>query len=112
MKKLILLVLVSYSLFSHAQGFQVVPTDKDVETSSLKKPVVKLPEQKTLAHSYLTPSERDGILAKYIPEELKKMDESEKDILYKTLLQYDNKRLEKKYPFLKKVKLDELKKSL
>ena len=112
MKKLSILVMLSYSLFSYAQGFQVIPTDKDVDTSSLKKPQVKLPESKTLAHSYLSSVERDEVLSKYIPQELKKMDESDKDILYKSLLQYDNKRLEKKYPFLKKVKLDELKKSL
>lgn len=112
MKKLMILVMLSYSLFSNAQGFKVVPTDKDVDVSSLKKPQVQLPAAKTLSHSYLSPEQRDEVLSKYIPEELKKMDESDKDILYKSLLQYDSKRLETKYPFLKKVKLDELKKSL
>ena len=69
--------------------------------------MIELPAQKTFSHSYLTPAERDSILTKYIPEELKKMDEFEKDVFYKSVLQYEKSRLEKKYPFIKKVKLDE-----
>ena len=111
MKNTLVLMMILFSLNSWSQEFKVIPLEKDVDLSSLKKPQSK-PKKALPTHSYLTPQERDDVLTKFIPKELAKMDESEKDLLYKALLQYDSERLVEKYPFLKKVKIDELKKSL
>lgn len=108
--KIILTLLVSFSAWG--QGFTVTPTDPHVDLKSLKKPEFKTQPKKNIATTYLSPQRRDTILNKYLPEELKKMDEFDKDIFYKSLLNYDNEKLIQKYPFLKKVNINEIKKSL
>ncbi len=110
--KIIILLCLIFCSSVWAQGFTVTPTDPDVDLKALKKPEFRPRPQVATSPSYLSPQKRDELLKKFIPEELKKMDEFDKDILYKSLLNYDNEKLIRKYPFLKKVNIDEIKKSL
>ncbi len=45
----------------------------------------------------------------HFPKEIKTMDELQRDLFYKSILNYDFKRLHQKYPFLKKNTVEKMK---
>lgn len=49
---------------------------------------------------YLHPKDRDQILDKIFPGQLEDFDDVDRDILYKSILEYSKDKLIKKYPFI------------
>jgi hypothetical protein len=95
-----------------AQEFEVIPLQGGLDTSSLDKNIKIRKSSLIREYSYLRPEKRDEILSRYLPDEIKKMDASERDLLYKSIIHYDEPTLTIKYPFLKKIILKELKDEL
>jgi len=107
-----LLILLSFSLLAQAQDFTVTPLDPDLELTSLPKEVKVQTTRPRIEKGYLSVSQRDKILNKHLKNKINHLDEFDRDILYKSLISYDDKTLIKKYPFLKTVDLKGLKNDL
>ena len=88
--KFIIFFLLSSQAFS-----QIIQT-REVRTSphtfATKKVKVKT--------NYVSAQDRDKILEKQVPELVNKWDEVDRDIFYKSLLNYDDSRMKEKYPQL------------
>jgi hypothetical protein len=106
----VLVILISFE--SKSQEFEFIPVRKGLDTTHLKKGTKIIRDQGVKKISYLTPEKRDVILNKYLPEEMNKLDLFERDILYKSILNYDDKTLVEKYPFLREINLKKLKNDL
>lgn len=104
--------MIILSVESNSQEFEVIPLKKGLDTSSLDKNIKVRKASPIKDYQYLHPEKRDVILNKYLPEAIKKMDQSERDLLYKSIINYDTKTLITKYPFLKGVNLKKLKDEL
>lgn len=59
--------------------------------------------------SHLSPKERDVILNKLFPTEIKNFDDVDRDILYKSIINYPKDKLLKKYPFISEQKYQQVK---
>jgi len=95
-----------------ADDFTVTPTDPEVDLSPLQKEIKIQQTAHRVQKGYLSVSQRDVILNKYLKDQIKEMDEFDRDILYKSLISYDENTLLKKYPFLKNINLKGLKNDL
>lgn len=104
-------LLICLSLKAHSQDFELTPLTHDLDTSSLNRNI-KIKQSGPPQYAYLRPEQRDKILSKHLSGEFKKLDQSERDLLYKSVLYYDSPTLIKKYPFLKKVNLKKLRDEL
>lgn len=81
-----------------AEDFIVTPLENDVDLSALDKSV-KIRSAKTpYRTTYLSFEERDQIFEKHIPKQLKALDQDERDLIYKSFLNYDEATLAQKYP--------------
>ena len=105
------LFIVYYSL-AVAQDFNVTPLEQDLSLDNLASGTKVHVGQDRVAKRYLSSEMRDQVLIKYLKEVVRDMDEFDKDILYKSLISYDDQILIKKYPFLKKIDLKGLKNEL
>ncbi len=100
MINLFIFIILSLKILVFSQSFTVTPLKGRVETKNLPKNVkVLFPEKGQ--RTYLSSLERDKILKKHIPEDIKDLDEVDKDILYKHLVNSEDSEITKKYPFLK-----------
>lgn len=108
--KLILIFCILISSNAWSQNFKITPTSQDVDTKQISKE--QLPRNSHRRVPYLTPQKRDEVLNKYFTEEIKDWDELERDLLYKSLINYEKARLVKKYPFLNKVNISKVKNEL
>jgi len=96
----------------HAQDFSVSPLEPDLDLNELASGVKVQTTHDRVAQRYLSVEKRDQILNKHLKEKIKSMDEFDRDILYKSLISYDDQNLIKKYPFLKGIDLKGLKNDL
>ncbi len=97
---------------SKSQDFEVIPVRKGLNTSNLDKDIKIIKASKVKKITYLSPRKRDEILKKYLLQEVDKLDDSEKDLLYKSIINYDDKTLVEKYHFLKEINLTKLRNDL
>jgi hypothetical protein len=95
-----------------AQDFSLTPLAPDLDLNHLPSGVKVQTTQNRVEKRYLSVEKRDQILNKHLKEKIKSMDEFDRDILYKSLISYDDQTLIKKYPFLKDVDLKGLKNDL
>jgi hypothetical protein len=95
-----------------AQDFSVTPLEPDLDLKDLASGVKVQTTQDRVGKRYISVQKRDQILNKHLKEKIKNMDEFDRDILYKSLISYDDETLTKKYPFLKTVDLKGLKNDL
>lgn len=109
--KWILFLLLSIQAIA-ADEFTVTPTDPEVDLSPLHKEIKIQGTAPRVQKGYLSVTERDLILNKHLKDQIEEMDEFDRDILYKSVISYDEKTLLKKYPFLKNVNLKGLKNDL
>jgi hypothetical protein len=109
--KWILLLALSIQAMA-ADEFTLTPTDPEVDLSPLHKEIKIQGTATRVQKGYLSVTDRDLILNKHLRNQIKDMDEFDRDILYKSLISYDKKTLLKKYPFLKNVNLKEFKNDL
>jgi hypothetical protein len=110
MRKFILIISILTTLNVWSQNFKVTPTSHEVDLSQIPKQ--QLPETSHKKVPHLTFKQRDEVLNKYFWEEIKDWDELDRDLLYKSIINYEDPRLLKKYPFLKKVKVEEVRNEL
>lgn len=96
--KICLIILFSTQVF--AQVIQVREVQTNPHTFATTKVKVKT--------YYLSAQDRDKILDKYFPELVKGYDEVDRDIFYKSILNYNDDRLKDKYPHLSQKNLKEL----
>ncbi len=101
--------MISYSVC--AGDFSVTPLDDSLDLSKLDNGI-RIKKSTPGLKRYLTPAQRDEILSKHLGKELKSFDTSERDLLYKSLINYDDKTLLSKYPLLKNTNLKRLKDDL
>jgi hypothetical protein len=95
-----------------AQDFTLTPVDQDVDLSEVPAGIKIQETSPRIKKSYLSLQKRDQVLEKYLKEDVKGMDSFDRDLLYKSLINYDEETLIKKYPFLKNVDLKGLKNDL
>jgi hypothetical protein len=84
-----------------ADDFTVTPTDPAVDLSPLSTHIKTQSTKPRVQKAYLSVSERDLILKKYLNDKISGMDDFDRDILYKSLISYDEKTLLKNTPSLK-----------
>lgn len=110
--KTILCCLLIFSPLAFSQEFDITPLDGDLDFTSLDKDIkVKSPAEKA-RKNYLSPIERDKVLEKHLLVHIKNMDSFDRDILYKSIISYEDDVLIKKYSFLRQVDLRRLKNDL
>ena len=103
-------VLISQT--TGAQDFIVTPTSIGHDFSALDNNTKIRKPSKVPRTLYLRPEKRDSILNKYVEKDMANLDQSERDLLYKCILSYDNATLVEKYSFLKKTNIEGLRNEL
>lgn len=86
---------------------KVTAMDQNFPKGVIKESQLVLPKKNP--KKYVATDKRDEVLSKYYANEIKKMDELEKDLFYKSIINYDFTRLQKKYPFVKQVTVEKMK---
>ena len=99
MKKIIFILSILISQKNSAQNFTLTPLEKSVDTKKVPSHVRVLHIDKK-QKVYLSSNSRDKVLNHYFKNEINDWDEVDKDIFYKSLINYSNKELKEKYQFL------------
>jgi hypothetical protein len=105
---LLIFFLITLQTSLASGEFTITPLDEAIDHSKVEG--LKRKDIKSSRVKYLSPHQRDEILQKHV--DISKMDEDEKDLLYKSLLHYPEERLKKKWSFLTDKKIKELKNAL
>ena len=103
------MLIISVCGLALADDFTITPLEKDLDLSVIHKNIKLRSAREQLRSVYLSPGERDKILSRFIPQKLPKLDQFDRDLLYKSLLNYDEETLKSKYDYLKTVNVSELK---
>jgi hypothetical protein len=103
--KLTIILVFSISLSAQAQEFRVHQLEDE---STGVSTVLSGSSPRT----YLRPEKRDKILKRFFPDQMKEMDEDERDLFYKRLLFYSPEDLFGRYPFLRNKNIKEIKHAL
>lgn len=108
MKKLIIVCSLIWSSISYTQDFTITPTSRKINLKNIPENTkIIFPEKNS--KKYLSSKKRDQIFSKYIKSEIQGLDEVDRDILYKSILNYKETDVLEKYPFITKEKLESLK---
>jgi hypothetical protein len=111
MKKIIFLLSILLSQKNSAQNFTLTPLEKSVDTKKAPSRVRVLHIDKR-QKVYLSSNSRDKVLNNYFKNEINDWDEVDKDIFYKSLINYSNKELKEKYKFLNDDVINKIKNEL
>lgn len=112
MKLLKIFILLIFSQQLLAQEFTITPLEDGLDLSSLDSDIKVKTINEFKEKKYISPKKRDAILFKTLGDKISLLDEMDRDVLYKSIINYSEARLVLKYPFLKSVDLKTLKKEL
>lgn len=104
--KTLLLCLLWVPLSVSAQ-MHLTPIDNSINLEEVPKGI-KIDKPASGA-PYLSPKERDVLLNKLFTKEIKSFDDVDRDILYKSIVNYSKEKLQKKYPFITEQKYKQVK---
>lgn len=105
MKTLILYLL--WVPLSVSAQVHLTPVDSSIDLKEVPKGI-KI-DKLVPRGSYLSPKERDAVLNKLFSKEIKNFDDVDRDILYKSIINYPKEKLLKKYPFITEQKYKQVK---